>query len=587
MIDPYRMIVVNIIASFILLGFILVYKYIYPKKSINLFFLLILISLLPILSIFRTGDYESGDFNIHIYRIMSFYDSLKEGNIMPSWAGELNATYGNPLFIFNYSLSYYIISFFHFIGFSFIASMKIFLGASFFFSGIFMYLWVKELTGNKLAAFTSGIFYLFNPYHLIDLHFRATPGESSIFALAPLVFLFITQYFKTKKFHFLILTSLSTTLLFLGHPLLAVAIFGIIILFTIYISLYNYDAVSLFFGISSLLIGTAASTYSWISFLLYTPYTFHNPSQELSFNPFHQLFYSPWRYGLLFQGHYGELALIIGYTQLFVVFASVFILLKYKIFVKLQKHYLFWISMFFLFLFLMSPLSRIIWQFFPIFWMFIPFGRLLLPVAISTSVIAGFFTIILSRNKNKRKFIYILLTITIASTILNWGHRRVIPEINDDILRKNVWRSTVSEGVTAYFLNSKWADINNFWFSELPQKHLEIIRGGGIVKEIKRTSVKHSYVINAGKPITIQENTLYFPGWSLKSNDKSVALYPGKRGVINAELPQGLQYLELTYDDLPMYKLSKIMSVGIFLSLLLTLIINRVLWKFRLFTRKP
>src|ERR1035437_9480349 len=145
MTDPIRMFFINIIASALVLAGTFVYRFIYPKKKINLFALLLIISILPIISILRVGTYESGDFNIHIYRIMSFYDSLMEGHIMPSWAGELNATYGNPLFIFNYSLPYYVISFFHFIGISFISSMKIYLGLTLYLSGIFMYLWVREL----------------------------------------------------------------------------------------------------------------------------------------------------------------------------------------------------------------------------------------------------------------------------------------------------------------------------------------------------------------------------------------------------------------------------------------------------------
>ena len=195
MLDPYKMVYVNLTASFILCAGLLIYKYVYPKRDINLFVVLILVSILPLLSLLRPGAYESGDFNIHIYRIMSFYDSLKEGHIMPSWAAELNATYGNPLFIFNYSLSYYLISFFHFIGFSFIFSTKLYLGINLFLSGIFMYLWIRTVTGNKFAAFVSAIFYVFNPYHLIDIHFRATLGESTIFTLAPLIFFFITKYF--------------------------------------------------------------------------------------------------------------------------------------------------------------------------------------------------------------------------------------------------------------------------------------------------------------------------------------------------------------------------------------------------------
>src|SRR6266403_2106879 len=107
MIDPFRMVFINLIGSFVLICGILCYRYFYPKKPLNLFVLLLLISLLPLVSLLRPGDYESGDFNIHIYRIINFYRSLSEGHFLPSWAGNLNATYGYALFIFNYSLPYY------------------------------------------------------------------------------------------------------------------------------------------------------------------------------------------------------------------------------------------------------------------------------------------------------------------------------------------------------------------------------------------------------------------------------------------------------------------------------------------------
>lgn len=584
MLDPYRMVAVNIIASSILIFGIGFYKYIFPKKKINLFVLLILISILPIISIFRTGAYESGDFNIHIYRIMSFSDSLVEGNFMPSWAAELNATYGNPLFIFNYSFSYYLISIFHFSGLSFIASMKIYLGLTFFLSGIFMYLWIKTLTNNKLASFTAAIFYLFTPYHLIDFHFRATPGESTCFALIPLLFYFVSKYFNEKRSIFLILISIFTILLFLAHPLLAFVLSGILV---VYIFFYAYISKTYnlsLLGFFAFVIGFIGSTHTWIPFFIYKPYMFSDPSHQLPFNDFASLFYSPWRYGFLFQGHYGELALMIGYTQIFIIIILILLFIIQKISSKIKSYLVFWLSMFSFFLFLMHPSSDIIWQFFPGLWMLIPFGRLLLPAAVFTSVLAGYFVLVFYKSKTKRKFIYLLIFFTIGSTMLNWGHRRVMPEIDDKILRAAVWKSTVTEGVTAYFLNNRWADINNFWFSELPKNHLEIIKGKGVIKQIKRTSVMHVYIINAETPITIKENTLYFPGWSLKSNYRQIAIYPGSRGVINARLPQGLQYVELAYDDITLYKLSKMISAWIFFSLLFILLIN--IYKFRKMTKK-
>lgn len=571
----YWTVIISIVSSIILLFGLIFYRWIYPKKSISLFSLLILISLLPMLSLLRPGTYESGDFNIHLYRIMAFYDSLREGILMPSWAAELNATYGNPLFIFNYNLSYYAVSLLHFIGFSFISSLKIYLGLCFFLSGIFMYLWVYKLTGKAIGGFTAGIFYLFNPYHLIDFHFRATPGESTVFMVAPLVLLFSTLYFKTKKIHFLILQTLSIIFLLMGHPLVAITIFGILILFIIFQYGQKRDNERLILSILSLAIGVVATIYLWFPYFLYAPYMFVLPVRELVYYPFDQLFYSPWKYGFLFQGHKGELALIIGYVQVFIVFVTIIALVKNRVSRVGRASVIFWLSIFFLILFLMHPSSKFIWNHFQFSWMLLPFGRLLLPVALCTSVIAGYFVVIYSNSKRKKYFIYMFLFLAVGSTILNWGHRRVIPEINDSVFRKNVWISTINEG-PSYFANTKWADFNNFWFSELPKHSIEIKHGDGTIKKLERTSIRHTYIINAQTPVTIRENTLFFPGWSLNSNGKLVDIYPGERGVIYSNLPQGLQYLELNYKDIPQHNLSKIVNVVIIFILFLLLIITKI-----------
>ncbi len=572
--DPYRTVLISVIGTLSLAIGLLIYKFKYPKKELSLFKILIFVSILPLLSLLRPGDYESGDFNIHIYRIMAFYDSLREGNLMPSWAGELNATYGNPLFIFNYSFPYYGISLLHFIGFSFITSMKIYLGLSLFFSGIFMYAFIKELTGNKLAAFSSAIFYLFNPYHLIDVHFRATLGESTIFTFAPLSFYSLIMYLNSGKVIFLILLGIFTGILFQAHPLMALTIVGIMFLFSIYKTFITRDFKKLILISLILALGCLSSIYLWASFIIYASVIYPYPSTDLFFYPFSQLFYSPWKLGLLFQGQYGELALILGYSQLFIIAIILIYLFKNKISKKFKTHLIFWLFLFFIFLLLMHPSSFFIWKFFPLFWMFPPTGRLLLPIAFITSIIAGYFVLNFLNNRT-RKFIYIFLIITIVYTILNWGHRSVISQITDNDLRKNVWSSTKTEGRVAYFLNNKWADYDNFWFSEIPKNHLEIIQGKGEVKEIFRNSTKHIYVIDAETPLKIKENTLFYPGWELTSNNTDVKVYPGKRGVINANLPKGLQKIELTYKDIALYKTLKLLSVGIFSTLLIFLILEK------------
>lgn len=588
MLDPYRMIVINIIASALILLGILLFKVIYPKRPINLFILLILISLLPVISIFRQGAYESGDFNIHIYRIMAFFDILKEGILMPSWAAQLNSSYGNPLFIFNYSLPYYVISFFHLLGIDFITSTKLYLGLVFYLSGITMYIAVKEILNNKLAAFTAAIFYLFSPYHLIDVHFRATLGESTLFLIAPLLFLFISKYHKKNKIIYLILNSLLTGAMVMAHPLLAVAYCAILVLYISFLYLSFKKIKLTILSIVSLMIGGIASAYVWISFILFAPFMFSLPTSSFSADPsfydFKLLFYSPWKLGFLFQGPKGELAQIIGYTQILAVFILLILYLKQKIKRPLQYFILFWISIFLLLIFLMHPISSFFWKHLRLFYMLLPFGRLLLLMSFCTSLLAGYLALILSDTKHKKNIIYLIIIFTIGYTILNWSHRRVKPEITDEVLRANIGRSTLNEGITAYFLNTKWADVNNFWFSDPPKNRIDIVEGTGTVKQIKRTSTLHAYNIDAKTPLTIRENTLFFPGWTLKSNGKHIDIFPGIRGVTHAKLPTGLQYLEFSYEDIPSYKIAKVISVVTFVSLIIGL--SCILFV-RRFTGKP
>src|SRR3990167_504593 len=133
MIDPYRMVAFNIISLLVISLYLFIHIKIYPKKKINLFMLLFIISLLPLM---RKGTYESGDLTLHSVFLRSFYESLSEGNLIPRWAGNLCGDKGCPVFLFEYITPFYIGSIFHFLGFSLIDSIKALLAVSFIASGV-------------------------------------------------------------------------------------------------------------------------------------------------------------------------------------------------------------------------------------------------------------------------------------------------------------------------------------------------------------------------------------------------------------------------------------------------------------------
>lgn len=560
--EPIKMIIVNLIGSLILLCGVILYKYIYPKRKINLFYLTILITLLPILSILRPGAYESGDFNIHIYRTIEFFRSLTEGNIIPSWAMNLNATYGYPLFTFNYVFPYYLISAFHFLGFSFISSLKVFLILNMILSGIFMYIASNKLFKNSLAAFTSSIFYIFTPYHLISLHFKVTIGEILVFTLIPLLFWSLINLKEKKTFFYTVLSGLIFGLIFLSHIYLAIILIPVCFSLPLFFS--NNKREYFIKILISVFISIIISSFQWIPSLIYKSYLFTSVYpvnvDALYYPNLKDLLYAPWRFGLLFQGPKGELSFLLGYSQLILVFTLIFKLLKNKIDKKYKKSVLILLILVFSFILLLNPISKELWNKIPLI-SSAGSHRLLILIGFFISILSGYFVLV---YKNKKLLIYLLILFTIGTTVLNWGQRRVIPEIDDNILIKNLPLTTAT-GEAHFYANSKWVKKDNPWFSVIPNNHIEILKGNGNITEINRTSTKHIYKVNTNDELLLKENTLYFPGWKVKVNNKLIDIFPDKNGVVNFNLPKGELIVEMYYEDLYLLKISKIISLSVIL----------------------
>ena len=166
-----KVIFLPLVSTLILIVILIIYRYIYPKKTIASFLLVLIISIPPILNIFRPGTYQGGDLSNHAEYLRAFYQNLSTGIFVPRWAADFCGGYGCPVFLISYILPYYLGSIFHFFGFSYLDSIKIVLALSFIGSGIFMYLFMKEEINAKRLVSLLQFFICFSPYHLIDLHF--------------------------------------------------------------------------------------------------------------------------------------------------------------------------------------------------------------------------------------------------------------------------------------------------------------------------------------------------------------------------------------------------------------------------------
>ena len=563
MIDPYRMVFVNIIASVLVFGGALVYRYIYPKKNVNLLVLLILISFLPLISMLREGTYQSGDLSLHAVRTMSFYKILFTEHILPRWTPEFYSGYGDPYFSFAYFLPYFLSSVIHFIGFSFLASLKLMMAISFTLSGLFMYLFVKEELGEK-AGFTAGIFYMFAPYHLVDLHFRVTIAETLSFVFLPLC-LYLTRKILLKPISkWFLLLSISIMLFILSHQVISLTFFPIMILYAIFYIIQKKVRINnVLYYIFSILSGLFLSMFYWLPIISDAHFTQQVLNKQVIIYPsISQLLYSPWRYGFLFQGHKGELSYIIGYTQILVVLIGFYIFITKGFDKKINKLFLFFTSILIVLVFLILSISKPIWDTLPLFNYFQLSSRLLVSVSFLTAVIAA----ITVKTINKKWFMFILCSTTILYTILNWGNRTTIANINDKFLIENnkTWKG-VGKDIGLEPSSPVWANFNKNIYTVKRTTNVDVLSGTGKIKQQFRNSTHHIYIADiTSNSAIIRENTLYFPGWILKVDNAQEPIdYKSKDniGIITFKLQKGMHKIEIAFIGNSVVKISNFISL--------------------------
>lgn len=557
MTDPIRMVVIDLAVSILLVAGLFVYRRIFPKKKINLFLLLLIITILPLISILRPGSYESGDLSYHVKFAIPFFDNITQGNLLPRWMPNHCSGYGCPAYIFIFLLSHYLISGFHFLGFSFIDSAKIVMAGSFILSGLGMFLWMKEELGEK-PAFVAAVFYLFAPYHLIDLHFRVSIAELVSMAILPFLFLTTKRLVEIKSLSYFIYTSILFALLIISHQVTSLASFPFLLVYGFAVWLRNRkrNINILLITALSYICGLLLTAFYWFPIFAESKYTLFSIINEMEFHPLRDYFFSPNKLGFLFQGHKGELYTSIGYTQWFVVFAGLYILLKKKVKGK-EKILLAGSLVIFTVLFLMmQSFTKPIWDVVPVIKNFQFPWRLLIEAIIAIAVIAA---IVVKTYTNKRFFI-ILCFVTIAYTILNWANRGAVPQITDVVLRNQVvWPNNAIDVLTPI-----WVDVKKPWVSKISKKHIEILSGRAEIVEVSRSITKHEYIISANSKTYIKENTFYFPGWKLLINNKEAKInYKDKNfpGVITFDLNRGLYKVELLFTDTIDRKIGKWISI--------------------------
>ena len=134
----------------------------------------------------------------HSLRLQSVVSAMKDGQLVPQVSPDGADGFGYAYNIFYGPLTSYIAAALRIICFSWPVAINLTYVLLLVTSGLIMCYAMYKISGDKVIAAFAGVFYLFAPYHLLDLFQRMAIGEFAALAFAPLLFLGLYQLVNKK-----------------------------------------------------------------------------------------------------------------------------------------------------------------------------------------------------------------------------------------------------------------------------------------------------------------------------------------------------------------------------------------------------
>ena len=533
----------------------------------------------------RSLIFESGYFNMHddlqMMRQLEMEKCFLDGQIPCRWVPDMGYGYGFPLFNFYPPLPYLVGEVFRIMQFSFVDTAKLTFALSFVLSGITMYFLSKEFFG-KWGGVISAVFYIWAPYHSVDIYVRGAMNESWGFVWFPLILWTSYRLIIERKrvSSWLIGLALSWAGLLLSHnvmvmiftPVFAVWVFGFWIQdrnWKKFFQLFSSGVLAL--GLSSFFTLPAIfeQKYVHVDSLVqgYYEYIAH-------FASIGQLLTARyWGYGASIWGPNDGMPFQIG--QLHWVLSIVVILFLLISRVKKNKFpnyslytILFSLSVGWFAAFMAHQNSTFIWQHIkPLAFVQFPWRFLTLAV-FGLSFSLGSLSILLKPFDKVRIVAPSLLIILLV--IINWNY--FLPQggkmgsLTDEQKFSGVaWNMQKTAGIFDYL---PLTAVRNP--KDPPNGLAEVVTGKGVVVSSDQGTNWATFDINLSTDSVIRINLFQFPNWKVVVDGNTDDVYIPKTedyGRMYINIPKGNHSVSLNLENTPIRSFSNIISLITWVSL--------------------
>ncbi len=493
----------------------------------------------------------------HKYRLVNFDRALSQGTLRPRWIGDAALGFGAPLYIFNYSVPYYIVDAIYRLGFTIQTSAQIFAAATLIAAFFTMYLFISRLWG-RWAGIVSAAVYTFGPYHLHVTYSYEAWGEMLAFAFPPLILWLLYGALRSSPVHRLVKlfwyagTILTWVLFILTHNISSFMMSPVILLLAFLLSKRN--SASLIYLARIAILVVLISGFFLLPAVALTD-TIKIPELMTKEFALRSLYMSSLvqqirlSYAALFGKHILYQVFTVGVPILGVAFLGLFaIIFPQKN--NLRAIGLAFLGLLALALFLDNPISNIFYIFLPLRYVLYPY-RFLFLATFSGSALAGYLF---------RKSTIAGLCIIILACIFGYPFTHPYLEIfpfpvsyfsQPQML--NVAVPTLKNMGTEEFLPAT-ADVKFLNEEEqkylttgiLPKKFILPADSGTIsAQTIRQESL--SAAVHTTRNVTLTVSTLYYPGWRATIDGKSVPVSHDQYGRITVSVPVGVHAVKLYF----------------------------------------
>lgn len=514
----------------------------YFQKPIALEFLsfgiCLIFSLFVSLPLFHGGLFPTVD-NIVVVRVDAMAQELANFQFPVRHSATLAHSHGYMLFNFYGPLPFYIAAILHLLGLNLVGAVKRTFFIAILIGTVSMYRFTRQFL-NKKGAVISTILFIFSPFLGYDIYTRGGLGEVWALAFLPLVFWSFYMLIQKQEKRYIILSSISLSLVILSHNL--TAYITVPFLFVWIVFFYNTKTIGRV--LFSLLLSAGLSAFFWLPVFA---------EKSLVWVTFNQLPFSTFQ-----NGFFNSLIDIIfpPHPQRINFIYSIFPLVSIFLFVKRKKIHnnVFFISIIFLIfsLFLTSSFSFWLWKFTYDYTYIVQFPWRLITIA---TVFSSFLIGVIVSSIDKKSLAFLLGgLIVVTALIVNYRDFRPTEyDYIDHYRAEDPCGTSFAEEYLPIWVKSCMTETSNY-----PS---EIVSGEGIIQQQVTKAGFYKTIVQSNESI-LRFNEYYYPGWLTYIDGKQTPLsYENHFGMIEVFVPEGAHTVTAKFSETPLRRVADMLSV--------------------------